>query len=132
MSLLDYMFMNFYTASRVRGMDERLSAMAARKPAKSSKVNDLQADLNSVALVCMALVGTLVEKGVISEVDLEMHLNALDDLDGKADGGLDVNAVREALGMKPVKRSGLPSKATLKKKEPRGGPVPKSPKPRRK
>lgn len=128
MSLLDYMFMNFYTASRFRALEERMQA----KPPKRRQTHDLQTDLNSVALVCMALVGTLVEKGVINEVDLEMHLNALDDLDGKADGGLDVNAVREALGMKPVKRSSLPSKATLKKKSPRGGPVPKALKPRRK
>jgi hypothetical protein len=123
MSLLDYVFMDLYTASRMRGMDQRLSAIAAAKKPKSRRVDDIQTDLNSVALVCMALVGTLVEKGVISELDLEMHLNALDELDGKADGGLDVNALRNAMGMKQVKRNSLPARAKLKKKQPRGGPA---------
>ena len=70
------------------------------------------------------LVATLVEKGVITELELQMHLRAIDGLDAVEDEGLDPDVLRGAMGLKKPKRKALPTRAKLKKKQAKGGPVP--------
>jgi hypothetical protein len=112
MDIIDFLAPQAAQASHLREIAKSLKAGQQPQPRQSPR---LEADLGAVALVCMALVATLVEKGVISELDLQMQLNAIDGLDARQDGAIDPAALRQALGL----QSAAPSPA------PRGIPRPR-------
>lgn len=124
MEMLDFFWPQWAQARHLREVAQALKTGGGRKTSPTRIAVDLQADINSLALVCMSLVAALVEKGVISELDLQMHLQKLDELDAQDDHGLDPDLMRGALGLKKNKSRALPSNAKLPKKQAKGGPVP--------
>ncbi|MBK9973862.1 MAG: hypothetical protein IPP14_03710 [Planctomycetes bacterium] len=124
MDLRDLFWPQWAQARHLSEIAQTLKAGGGRKISPTRIAVDLQADINTLALVCMSLVAALVEKGVISELDLQMHLQKLDELDPEVDHGLDPDLMRGALGLKKHESRALPSRAKLPKKTARGGPVP--------
>ncbi|MBK8206817.1 MAG: hypothetical protein IPK87_08460 [Planctomycetes bacterium] len=124
MEMLDFFWPEWAQARQLREIAHALKTGGGRKTSPTRIAVDLQADINSLALVCMSLMAALVEKGVISELDLQMHLQKLDELDAEDDGGLDPDLMRGALGLKKNKPRALPSSAKLPKKQAKGSPVP--------
>ena len=125
MDLLDFLYPQQAQAQRLREIAQTLRESNASKKSSSRLESKLQEDVNTLALVCMGLVATLVEKGLITELDLQMHLRAVDGLDAVDDGGLDPNVLRGALGMKKPPESTLPTKARLAKSKPKANPRPR-------
>ncbi|MCZ7608003.1 MAG: hypothetical protein M5U25_18475 [Planctomycetota bacterium] len=124
MELLDFFWPQWAQAAHLREIATALKSGGGRKTSPTRVAVDLQADINTLALVCMGLVAALIEKGVISELDLQMHLQKIDELDAQADHGLDPRLLRGALGLKQPPKKSLPSRAKLRKKAAKGGPVP--------
>jgi hypothetical protein len=108
MELFDFLMPDQAQATHLRSIANQMRNQDRRHTRANLKVSDLETDVNSVALVCMALVATLVEKGVIDELDLKMQLDAIDGLDASDDGGLDMNVLRGALGLKKPDTATLP------------------------
>jgi hypothetical protein len=126
MDILDFFWPQWAQARHLRQIAESMSSGHGRKASPTRAAAALQVDVNTLALVCMGLVAALMEKGVISELDLQMHLQKIDGIDAEEDGGLDPNMLRSALGMKkPPKSKALPTNAKLPRKTPKGGPVPR-------
>ncbi len=63
---------------------------------RPANVND---DLGAVSLVLLSLVGTLLDKGVITRDDLLAHVRSVDRLEGVADGKITTDELRKALGL---------------------------------
>lgn len=125
MEIMDFFWPQWAQAAHLREIATALKSGQGRRTSPTRVAGDLQADINTLALVCMSLVATLVEKGVISELDLQMHLQKIDELDAEDDGALDPNFLRGALGLKKPPTKSLPTRAKLARKQPKGGPVPK-------
>lgn len=100
MSLLEFFYPQQAQAARLREIAHTLKANESSKKRVSKATDELQDDINTLALVCMGIVAALVEKGLISELDLEMQLQRIDGLDAVDDKGLDPNVLRGALGLK--------------------------------
>ncbi|MEZ5991644.1 MAG: hypothetical protein R3E76_04765 [Planctomycetota bacterium] len=114
MSLLEFFYPQQAQAARLREIAHTLKASETSKKRASKATDELQDDINTLALVCMGIVAALVEKGLISELDLEMQLQRIDGLDAVDDKGLDPNVLRGALGLKkPEARA--PRKRVAKK-----------------
>ncbi|MCB9893085.1 MAG: hypothetical protein H6839_01390 [Planctomycetes bacterium] len=124
MELLDFFYPQWAQIRDLREAVQSLRSGGGRKVSSARLAAELQVDVNTLALVCMGLVATLVEKGVITELELQMHLRTIDGLDAVEDEGLDPDVLRGAMGLKKPKRKALPTRAKLKKNQPKGGPVP--------
>jgi len=72
-----------------------------RSGERSSVPAELEEDVGTLCLVLLGLVGTLVEKGVITREELLEHFRRVDTLDGAADGKVSLDALRAALGFAP-------------------------------
>lgn len=127
MDLLDFLYPEHAQARHLRDIASALRARPAGANRVASRARKgIEADVGSIALVCMSLVATLVEKGIITEEELRTHIEALDGLDARDDHALEPNVLRGALGMKEPPTSALPRNAKLPKKKataPKGGPV---------
>ena len=98
MNIIDFLLPQASQAGHLRDIAENMQASNARRIRARRGVGS-ESDLGSVALVCMALVASLVEKGVISEQDIQGHLLSIDALDGESDDALDVSVLRKAFGL---------------------------------
>ncbi|MCA8936101.1 MAG: hypothetical protein KDB68_07830 [Planctomycetes bacterium] len=105
MSLLEFFYPEQAQAARLREIAHTLKANESSKKRALRATDELQDDINTLALVCMGIVAALVEKGLISELDLEMQLQRIDGLDAVDDKGLDPNVLRGALGLKKPEAS---------------------------
>ena len=95
MSLMDWMFPEQAGAMHLRKISESMGRQGRRVSSATRRVND---DVGFLALALLSLIGTLIEKGVISETDVLDHLKRLDTLDGAADGKISPDMLRGALG----------------------------------
>ena len=135
MDLLDFLYPEHDQARHLRDIATSLRGRpVAESRAASRATKAIEGDVGSIALVCMSLVATLVEKGVITEEELRKHIEALDGLDARDDNSLEPNVLRGALGLKEPPTGTLPRNAKLPARKPRaaeGGPVaPRKRKPR--
>lgn len=78
---------------------------------------DLEGDIATLSMVCVSIVATLIQKGIVSEAEFQKAMATVDELDSQPDLALDPNAMRKALGLPPLKRKSLRSggKRTVKK-----------------
>lgn len=80
---------------RLRMVARSIAASRARRRVRA----DVAGDVGALGLVLLGLVGTLVEKGVLTNEELLAHLRRVDELDGVADGKVTPDQVRAALGL---------------------------------
>ena len=126
MDLLDFLYPEHAQARHLRDIASALRSRPGDNRVAGRARKGIEADVGSIALVCMSLVATLVEKGVITEEELRKHIEALDGLDARDDHALEPNVLRGALGMKEPPKSALPRNAKMPKKKTKsakGGPV---------
>ena len=61
--------------------------------------------MGSLGLVMLALIKSLVKKGIISTADIKEAFGELDALDGEMDGKIDLSFLRSSLGVvAPLKK----------------------------
>lgn len=84
-------------AERLRNVARAIAASRARRRIRTSVADDVGA----LGIVLLSLVGTLVEKGVLTRDELLAHLRRVDELDGVADGKVTPEQLRVALGIAP-------------------------------
>ncbi|MCC6464938.1 MAG: hypothetical protein IT463_06305 [Planctomycetes bacterium] len=112
---------DFGRSQRLNQLSSELKGSQLRAASAVSRNASLEADLSSLALLCLGLVASLVEKKVISEQDLLNHIQGLDTLDGFTDGKITMTAMREALGLAapaptiPLKKRKLPQQVPGKR-----------------
>lgn len=100
MGLYEIFFPEIAEADHLRSIAESMRRQEWAKRRRSAPP-DLGQDVGALCLVLLGLVGTLVEKGVITRDELLGHLRRVDALDGAADGKVSPEALRAALGFAP-------------------------------
>ena len=102
MELYDFFFPEQAEAGHLRSIAQSIRGRSrtARNDARRSKTArvELEDDVGFLALALLALVGSLVEKGVLKEDELKEHILRLDQLDGVEDGKLTPDVLRGAMG----------------------------------
>ena len=95
------------------------SAMQRQQRAgkRTSAPPELEEDVGALSLVLLGLVGTLVEKGVITREELLEHFRRVDTLDGAADGQVSLDALRAALGFPPPDPGPPPAPVPRKRRQ---------------
>lgn len=101
MSFYDFFFPEQAQASHLRQIarNQRRSKIKSRRTSYSidqarERIEQLEDDLGTLALLVGAVVKKLDEKGTVTRDDLKDAITALDEADGKADGKLDPNVLR--------------------------------------
>ena len=101
MSLFDFFFPEQAQAAHLRSIasrqriaDRRSSRTKRSQAELESRIESLEGDLGYVTLLLGSLLGQLDEKGVLTRDELKSTIAELDELDGVADGKLDVNVLR--------------------------------------
>jgi hypothetical protein len=87
--------------SEIRRLSTQLDyagSQDVRAAARANRVADNVGELNLLMLVSMR---ALLDKGILTYEDLGRTFAQLDSLDGKADGKITLEDVRNALGLKP-------------------------------
>jgi hypothetical protein len=81
-------------------------------PASSPRMEDL----GTLALVLLALIESLIAKGVISREELLSHLKRLDGYDGREDCKVNMQVLRSVLGLPAAKPKPIPPAKPLKRR----------------
>jgi len=100
MSLID-IFTNTRQDSQIRRLQtefEYSTGRDVRGAAKAQRVAENVGELNLLMLVTMR---ALLDKGVVTYEDLGRYFAQIDAIDGKADGKITLEDVRNALGLRP-------------------------------
>jgi hypothetical protein len=114
MAILDFFVLEEAWSKRLRDFVKRVQSFNAKTAASAAhserRLDDAEADIGFLALLQVATLKLLSSKGVLRDDELVPHLAAVDMLDGVEDAKLDMNAVREAIGL-PRMRGGAPKGA---------------------
>jgi hypothetical protein len=105
MSLIE-LFTNSRQDSQLRHLSTQLeygTRSDVNAAAKAQRVAENVGELNLMMLVVMR---GLLDKGILTYDDLGRYFAQLDSLDGKADGKVTLDDVRNALGLKPPPAAG--------------------------
>ena len=102
MSLFDFFFPQQAQANYLRNIVAQKRARAKAESrgraqttdALQAQIGSLENDLGYVALVLASVLQVLDAKGVVSRDDVRGVISELDELDGVADGKLDINILR--------------------------------------
>lgn len=100
MGLID-LFRDMRQDSKIRSLETELASGAgkdARSAAKLDRVAQNVGELNLLVLVAMR---ALLDKGVLTYEDLGRYFAQIDAIDGRADGKITLDDVRNALGLRP-------------------------------
>jgi hypothetical protein len=107
MSILDFFVLEEAWSKRLRDFVKRVqsfNAKTATNNAQTSKrVDDLEADIGLLALLQVATLKLLTDKGVLRDGELVPRLAEVDMLDGVEDAKLDMSAVRRVIGLPRLK-----------------------------
>jgi hypothetical protein len=99
MSLMDFFFPEQAEAMHLRSIASSMRRRNRTERRSVRKAGDIEEDVGVLALALLSLIGSLVEKGVISEEELRAHIRRVDEADGVADGQLTPDVLRGALGL---------------------------------
>ncbi len=113
MDLLDLFVNDSDESERLRRLSRRVTRKTTSGKSSAGR-RKLREDVGFLALVQLTQVRLLIEKGLITESEFVERLLNLDRMDGAADGKIDPEMLRKALGL----RMGKPSKS-----RPQGLPV---------
>ncbi|MBX3460360.1 MAG: hypothetical protein KF696_10435 [Planctomycetes bacterium] len=102
-------------SAQLRDLVQQNRDNAGSRRSIGRKHADHDDDLGTLSMVCVAIVATLIKKGVITETEFQEVMATVDEMDSQADMSLDPNTMRKALGLPPLKRKGLPSGKAARK-----------------
>ncbi len=98
MSLFDFFFPQQAQAQQLRRLASGQQASSRRRSRTDARLEarmaNLEDDLGYVTLILGSILNTLDEKGLVTRSDVKSALASLDELDGVADGRLDINILR--------------------------------------
>lgn len=101
MSLFDFFFPEQAQASHLRRLTEQQSRQNRGRRQQNTEIKELSAridqledDLGFVSLVLASVMARLDEKGTLTRADVRAAMQELDEIDGVADGRLDINVLR--------------------------------------
>ena len=101
MSLFDWFFPEQAQASHLRRLTEQNSAQRRQNRRDNAavrgmekRIEDLEQDLGFVSLVLASVMAKLDEKGTLSRADVKSAMKDIDEIDGVADGRLDINVLK--------------------------------------
>ncbi len=77
-----------------------------RDTVSAERLNDLEADLGFLAMLQVATLRLLDQKGLLKGGELIPHLMLADQIDGSEDGSLSMDSVRNVIGI--PRRGGIP------------------------
>jgi hypothetical protein len=97
MELLDLFLSPQKDPERIRRLSRKI-ASRSKKEKSGSALKRTRDDLGFLALSVLALVKLLERKGVVSEQEFQNWIMSLDTMDGLADGKIDTDQLRRALG----------------------------------
>ena len=110
MSLLHLFLTQSAQSAQNRQLNARAAADRSAVRSMGNKNADLEADIDTLSMVCISLVATLIKKGIITEAEFQEMMASVDEMDASTDQSLDPNAMRKALGLPTLRRKGLPGK----------------------
>ena len=101
MSLFDFFFPEQAQASHLRRLANQSSGRRKASQRNNAAVNqlekrvsDLEDDLGFAALVLASVMAKLDEKGTLTRDDVRAAMKEVDEIDGVADGRLDINVLK--------------------------------------
>lgn len=101
MSLFDFFFPEQAQASHLRKLANQSSGRRKASQRNNAAVNqlekrvsDLEEDLGFAALVLASVMAKLNEKGTVTRDDVRAAMKEVDEIDGVADGRLDINVLK--------------------------------------
>ena len=101
MSLFDFFFPEQAQASHLRRLANQSSGRRKASQRNNAAVNqlekrvsDLEEDLGFAALVLASVMAKLNEKGTVTRDDVRAAMKEVDEIDGVADGRLDINVLK--------------------------------------
>ncbi|MFK7740547.1 MAG: hypothetical protein AB8H80_09490 [Planctomycetota bacterium] len=101
MSLFDWFFPEQAQASHLRKLTEQQRGSRRSTQRQNATVNalekrieSLEQDLGFASLVLASVMAKLDEKGTVSRADIKAAMAEIDEIDGVADGRLDVNVLK--------------------------------------
>jgi len=98
-------------SAQLRDLAEKSQSAHGARRSMARKNADFEADIGTLSMVCVSIVATLIQKGIVTEAEFQEAMATVDEFDSKPDLALDPNAMRKALGLPPLQRRGLASKA---------------------
>ncbi len=123
MSYFDFIFPEQAEAMHLRSLVAAVNAQTRSHIRRGKTSAQLESDMGTLALLLMALIGKLQQKGVLTQEELLASLKEVDLMDGAADGALDPTALRVKLGLAKPTIAPEP-KATFPKLKPRSSRLP--------
>ena len=101
MSLFDFFFPEQAQASHLRRLANQSSGQRKASQRNNAavtqlekRVSDLEDDLGFAALVLASVMAKLDEKGILTRDDVRAAMKEVDEIDGVADGRLDINVLK--------------------------------------
>lgn len=88
-----------HDSRRSRRQEENLGALEGRLRSLETRVHELEDENAVLGLLTMSLIKVLAEKNSITMKDVFDQVKAVDALDGKADGKVDLSALRMMFGL---------------------------------
>lgn len=108
MSILDFFVLEEAWSQRLRDFVKRMQSFSAKTATTGAqlqkRLDEQEADIGLLALLQVATLKLLTDKGVLKDGELVPRLAEVDMLDGVEDAKLDMGAVRRVIGLPRLKR----------------------------
>jgi len=95
------MFTNMRQDSQIREMSAQLAHSGGSDVRAAARAQRLAENVGELNLLMLVTMRALLDKGILTYEDIGKYFAQLDALDGKADGKISLEDVRNALGFQP-------------------------------
>ncbi|MCE9583454.1 MAG: hypothetical protein K8T20_13290 [Planctomycetes bacterium] len=102
MGLID-MFRDMRQDSQIRRLSTELENSTGQDVRASVKAQRVAENVGELNLLMLVTLRALLDKGILTYDDLGKYFAQIDAIDGKADGKITLEDVRNALGLRPPK-----------------------------
>lgn len=100
MSLIE-IFQNSSQNSAIRRLDTELEFATKGNVQAAARVERVAQNVGELNLLMLVTMRALLDKGILTYEDLGRYFDQIDSIDGKADGKITLEDVRNALGLRP-------------------------------
>ena len=100
MSLIE-IFRNSRQDSQIRHLQTQLEYGSGKDVRDAAKANRVAENVGELNLLMLVTLRALLDKGIVTYEDLGKYFAQIDAIDGKADGKITLEDVRNALGLRP-------------------------------
>lgn len=100
MGLID-LFRDMRQDSKIRSLETELASDAGKDARAAAKLDRVAQNVGELNLLLLVAMRALLDKGVLTYEDLGRYFAQIDAIDGRADGKITLDDVRNALGLRP-------------------------------